>query len=118
MLPGRRLPWAGEDRRRNINFTFPFKPDVCDEGDFCLKNIDPQWEVVQGKERFALRDGSFFNGMVKDKIDEQLREQIGDTFRLKLSGSGGKLSSIPFEAEGRVDRGRGFLSSTVKTTGE
>lgn len=98
----------------DINFTFPFKPDVCEEGDFCLKNIDPQWEVVQGSERFALRDGSFFNGIVKDKIDEQLKEQIGGTFRLKLSGSGGKLSSIPFEAEGRVDKGRGFFGACLK----
>jgi hypothetical protein len=98
----------------DINFTFPFKPDVCDGGDFCLKNIDPQWEVVLGSERFALRDGSFLSGMVKDKIDEQLKEQIGDTFRLKLSGSGGKLSSIPFEAEGRVDKGRGFFGACLQ----
>lgn len=97
----------------DINFTFPFKPDVCDEGDFCLKDIDPQWEVVDNA-RFALRDGSFLNGMVQDKIDEQLKEQIGDTFRLKLSGSGGKLSSIPFEAEGRVDRGRGFFGACLQ----
>jgi len=98
----------------DINFTFPFTPDVCEEGDFCLKNIDPQWEVVSGTERFALRDGSFLNGIVKDKIDEQLKEQIGDTFRLKLSGSGGKLSSIPFEAEGRVDKGRGFFGACLQ----
>lgn len=97
----------------DIDFTLPFVPDVCEEGDFCLKNIVPEWKVVSG-ERFALRDGSFLSGMVKDKIDEQLREQIGDTFRLKLSGSGGKLSSIPFEAEGRVDKGRGFFGACLK----
>lgn len=98
----------------DIDFTFPFTPDVCEEGDFCLKNINPEWKVIPETERFALRDGSFLNGIVKDKIDEQLKEQIGDTFRLKLSGSGGKLSSIPFEAEGRVDRGRGFFGACLQ----
>lgn len=103
----------------DIKFTFPFRPDVCDGGDFCLKDIAPQWEVVDNA-RFALRDGSFLSGIVKDTIDEQLKEQIGDSFRLRLSGSGGKLSAIPFEAEGRVDKGRGFFGACLqpRTSGQ
>lgn len=102
----------------DINFTIPFTPSICEEGDFCLKDIAPEWEVEKESARHALKDDAFLYGIVKKKIDKQLSEQLGGTFRLKLSGSGGKLSSIPFEAEGRVDRGRGFFGACLQPKGD
>lgn len=98
----------------DINFDISFTPTVCEGGDFCLENGQADWNVVEGTAQGALRESSFFNGIVKNAIDKQLNELLGQTIRLPLSSTEGPMSVVPLEAEGRIDVGDGFFGACLK----
>lgn len=98
----------------DINFEIGFTPSICGQNEFCLENGQANWNVVDGTARHALRERSFFNGMVRRKIDEKLNGLIKETIRIPLSTSTGPMSMIPLEAEGRIDKGAGFFGACLK----
>jgi hypothetical protein len=98
----------------DINFDIAFSPSVCDGTDFCLENGNAQWNVVEGTARYALRESSWFNGLVRDTIDDKLNELLGQTIRLPLFSNDGPMSMIPMEADGRVDKGSGYFGACFK----
>lgn len=99
----------------DINFDIGFTPSICGGGDFCLENGNASWNVVPGTARYALRDSSWFSGIVKGKIDSKLKEVISQTIRVPLSSGKGPMSMIPLEAEGRIDKGPGYFGACLKT---
>jgi len=98
----------------DINFDIGYTPSICEQGDFCLKDGQAQWSVVPGTARFALKDSSWFNGIVKKTVDKKLNELIGQTIRIPLSSGEGPMSKIPLEAEGRIDKGPGYFGACLK----
>jgi len=98
----------------DINFEIAFNPSVCEGGDFCIEDGQAEWNVVEGTARYALRESSFLNGMVRGKIDEELNKLLGETIRLPMSSTEGPMSVMPLEAEGRVDKGPGFFGACLK----
>lgn len=98
----------------DINFDIGYTPSICDQGDFCLKDGQAQWSVVPGTARYALKDSSWFNGIVKKTVDKKLNELIGQTIRIPLSSGEGPMSKIPLEAEGRIDKGPGYFGACLK----
>jgi hypothetical protein len=99
----------------DINFEIGFTPSICDQGDFCLENGNANWNVVPGTARYALKDSSWFNGIVKGTIDKKLKEIISQTIKVPLSSGSGPMSMIPLEAEGRIDKGPGYFGACLKT---
>lgn len=98
----------------DINFEIGFTPSICDDGAFCLENGNANWNVVPGTARYALRESSFFNGIVKSTIDKKLSEMISETIKIPLSTGSGPMSMIPLEAEGRIDKGPGYFGACLK----
>lgn len=98
----------------DINFDIGYTPSICEQGDFCLKDGQAQWSVVPGTARFALKESSFFNGIVKKTVDKKLNELIGQTIRIPLSSGEGPMSKLPLEAEGRIDKGPGYFGACLK----
>lgn len=98
----------------DINFDIGYTPAICDEGDFCLKDGKAEWSVVPGTARFALKDSSWLNGIVRKTVDKKLDEIIGQTIRVPLSSGEGMMSKVPLEAEGRIDKGPGFFGACLK----
>lgn len=98
----------------DINFEIGFTPAICGQGDFCLENGQADWSVVPGTARYALRESSFFSGIVRKTIDKQLNAIMGETIRLPLSSNTGPMSMVPLEAEGRIDAGPGFFGACLK----
>lgn len=99
----------------DINFEIAFTPTICGGGDFCLSKPDAQWNVVPNSARFALRESSFLNGMVKKTIDGKLNQMIGETIRIPLMGGTGMMANLPVIPEGRVDTGDGFFGACLTT---
>lgn len=98
----------------DINFDIKFRPQICDGGDFCLEDVSANWNVVPGTERYGLREGSFLNGIIKSKIDKNIKKMIQDSIRIPMSGSSGPLANVPLEAEGRIDKGEGFFGACLR----
>lgn len=98
----------------DINFEIGYTPTICGQGDFCLENGQAEWSVVPGTARYALKESSFFNGIVRRTVDKKLNEVIGQTVKLPLSSGEGPMSKIPLEAEGRIDKGPGFFGACLK----
>lgn len=98
----------------DIDFDIGYTPSICDQGDFCLKDGQAQWSVVPGTARYALKDSSWFNGIVKKTVDKKLNELIGQTIRIPMSSGEGPMSKIPLEAEGRIDKGPGYFGACLK----
>lgn len=98
----------------DINFEISFTPTICGGGDFCLENGSAEWNVTPGTARYALRERSFFNGIVRKTIDKKLNAIVGETIRLPLAGGSGPLSSLPLVPDGRVDRGDGFFGACMR----
>lgn len=98
----------------DVNFDIAFNPSVCDGTDFCLEDGQAQWNVVEGTARYALRESSWFNGIVRGAIDDELNKLLGQTIRLPLFSHDGPLSMVPMEAEGRVDKGPGYFGACFK----
>jgi hypothetical protein len=98
----------------DINFDIGYTPAICDQGDFCLKDGKAEWSVVPGTARFALKDSSWLNGIVRKTVDKKLDEIIGQTIRVPLSSGEGMMSKVPLEAEGRIDKGPGFFGACLK----
>jgi hypothetical protein len=101
----------------DINFDIGYTPSICEKGDFCLKDGQAQWSVVPGTARYALKDSSWFNGIVKKTVDKKLNELIGQTIRIPLSSGEGPMSKIPLEADGRIDKGPGYFGACLKPKG-
>lgn len=101
----------------DINFDIGFTPAICGEGDFCLENGQAEWNVTPGTARFAMRESSWFNGIVRKTIDKQLNAIVAETIRLPLSSNSGPMSMVPLEAEGRIDQGPGFFGACLKVKG-
>ncbi len=97
----------------DINFEIGFTPNFCD-GDFCIENGTANWNVVPGTARYALRDSSFLNGIVRGEIDKQLTKVLGETIRIPLSRSQGPLANVPLVPDGRVDTGPGYFGACLK----
>ena len=98
----------------DINFEIGFTPSICGQGDFCLENGQADWSVVPGSARFALKESSWLNGIVRKTIDKQLNAIMSETIRLPLSSNSGPMSMVPLEAEGRIDAGPGFFGACLK----
>ena len=98
----------------DINFEIGYTPAICGQGDFCLENGQASWNVVPGTARYALKESSFLNGIVRRTIDKKLDEVIGQTIRLPLSSGEGAMSQIPLAAEGRIDVGPGYFGACLK----
>ena len=100
----------------DINFEIGYNPAICENGDFCLKDGDAKWSVVPGTARYALKESSWFNGIVRKTVDKKLNEILGQTIRIPLSSAtSGPMSMIPLEAEGRIDKGPGYFGACLKT---
>lgn len=100
--------FAGQGRiGGDINFEISYNPSICENGDLCLKDGSAEWNVVPGTERYALRDGSLFSGIVKDTINDQLTAMMSES--VKLSFSDGVLAGLPIKAGSQVDKGEGFF---------
>lgn len=99
----------------DINFEIGFTPSICGQGDFCLENGNAKWNVVPETARYALKDSSWLNGVVKGTIDKKLNEIISQTIKVPLSSGTGPMSMIPLEAEGRIDKGPGYFGACLKT---
>ena len=95
----------------DINFDIGFVPSFC-KGDFCLDQGKANWNVVPGSARYALRDSSFLSGMVKSTIDAKISDVLKDSIRIPLNQ--GPLGTVPLEAEGRVDKGKGYFGACLK----
>lgn len=98
----------------DIDFTIGFTPSICNGGDFCLENGQANWSVVPGTARYALRDSSWMNGIVRGKVDDNLREIVSSTLRFPISSTQGPLANIPIAPEGRVDIGEGYFGACLK----
>lgn len=98
----------------DINFDIGYTPSICGNGDFCLQDGVAQWNVVPGTARYALKDSSWLNGIVKGTVDKKLKEIISQTIRIPLSSGEGPMSKIPLEAEGRIDKGPGYFGACLK----
>lgn len=98
----------------DIDFNIGFTPSICNGGDFCLENGQANWNVVPGTARYALRDSSWLNGIVRKQIDANLKEIISTSLRFPLSSTQGPLSNIPVIPEGRVDMGDGYFGACLK----
>jgi hypothetical protein len=98
----------------DINFEIEFTPNICDDGAFCLENGNAIWKVVPGTARYALKESSFFSGIVKSTIDKKLNEMISETIKIPLSSGSGPMAMIPLEAEGRIDKGPGYFGACLK----
>lgn len=98
----------------DIDFNIGFTPAICNGGDFCLENGKANWNVVPNTARFALRESSWLNGMVRERIDANLSDIISTSLRIPLSSTQGPLSNIPVIPEGRVDMGEGYFGACLK----
>lgn len=98
----------------DINFSIGFTPSICNGGDFCLENGQANWNVVPGTARYALRDSSWMNGIVRGRIDDNLREIVSSTLRFPVSSTQGPLANLPIAPEGRVDIGDGYFGACLK----
>ncbi len=98
----------------DINFEIGFTPNICDDSAFCLENGNAHWNVVPGTARYALKESSFFSGIVKSTIDKKLTELISETIKIPLSSGSGPMAMIPLEAEGRIDKGPGYFGVCLK----
>ena len=97
----------------DIDFDISFDPGFCGT-DFCLQNGNASWKVVPGTAQYALRDSSFFNGLVKKTVDKKINEIIKGTIRIPVASDKGPLARIPFVPEGRTDKGNGFFGACMK----
>ncbi len=98
----------------DIDFNIGFTPTICNGGDFCLENGSAEWNVVPGTARYALRESSWLNGLVRGRIDANLREVISKSLRFPLASGQGPLANIPIEPEGRTDMGDGYFGACLK----
>jgi hypothetical protein len=98
----------------DIDFTIGFTPSICNGGDFCLENGQASWNIVPGTARYALRDSSFLNSIVRNRIDDNLKEMVSSTLRFPLTSGQGPLSNIPVVPEGRIDAGEGYFGACLK----
>lgn len=98
----------------DINFEIGFTPAICGEGDFCLENGDANWSVVPGTARYALKESSWLNGIVRKTIDKQLNKLVSETIKLPLTTNTGPLSMVPLKAEGRIDTGPGYFGACLE----
>lgn len=98
----------------DIDFNIGFTPGICNGGDFCLENGKANWNVVPNTARFALRESSWLNGMVRERIDSNLSEIVSTSLRIPLGSTQGPLSNIPVVPEGRVDMGEGYFGACLK----
>lgn len=98
----------------DINFNIGFTPSICNGGDFCLENGAAEWNVVPGTARYALRESSWLNGLVRGRIDSNLREIISKSLRFPLTSGQGPLTNIPIEPDGRTDMGDGYFGACLK----
>ncbi len=98
----------------DIDFNIGFTPTICNGGDFCLENGSADWHVVPGTARYALRESSWLNGMVRGRIDSNLREIISTSLRFPLTSGRGPLANIPVVPEGRTDMGEGYFGACLK----
>ncbi len=95
----------------DINFDVSFVPGFCGQ-DFCLDKGEANWNVTKGTERFALRESSFLNSIVKKTIDTKIRDVLKDSIRLPMNQ--GPLGALPMEPDGRVDKGEGYFGACLK----
>lgn len=93
----------------DFNIGFNFEPKACENGDFCMENPQASWSIVPGTERFDLRESSFFDKMIKDKINDAVTNAVKDTIRIPMASGVGPLGNVPLQAEGRIDSGPGFF---------
>lgn len=93
----------------DFNIDFSFKPTACSNGDFCMDKPEANWSIVPGSERFSLQESSFFDKIIKDKINDAVQNAVKDTIRIPMAGGVGPLGNIPLQAEGRVDTGPGYF---------
>lgn len=98
----------------DINFNIGFTPSICNGGDFCLENGEATWNVVPGTARFALRESSWLNSVVRKTIDGNLRDIVSNSLRFPVSSTQGPLSNVPVVPEGRVDLGDGYFGACLK----
>jgi hypothetical protein len=95
----------------DINFDVSFIPGFCGQ-DFCLDKGEANWNVTKGTERFALRETSFLNSMVKKTVDNKIRDVLKDSIRLPMNQ--GPLGALPMEPDGRIDKGEGYFGACLK----
>lgn len=93
----------------DFNINLDFKPKACSNGDFCMDQVNAKWSVVPGTERFDLRESSWFDKLIKEKIDDALKNSIKETIRIPMASGVGPLGNVPLQAEGRVDSGPGYF---------
>ncbi len=98
----------------DINFNIGFTPSICNGGDFCLENGVAEWNVVPGTAQHALRESSWLNGLVRQRIDSNLREIVSKSIRFPLSSTQGPLANIPVTPDGRVDMGDGYFGACLR----
>lgn len=98
----------------DIDFNIGFTPSICNGGDFCLGNGNAEWSVAPGTARYALRDSSWFNGIVKKTIDKTLSSVVSETLRFPVSSTQGPLANVPLAPEGRVDIGEGYFGACLE----
>jgi hypothetical protein len=97
----------------DINFDIGFTP-TFEDGDFVLSNSKANWSVVPGTARYALREESFFNGIVKSTIDKEISKVLKEAIRIPLTRTQGPLSNVPLIPDGRVDTGPGYFGACLK----
>ncbi|MFP5387225.1 MAG: hypothetical protein ACLGHN_14200 [Bacteriovoracia bacterium] len=93
----------------DFKIDFAFEPKACANGDFCMDKPEAKWSIVPGTERFSLKKESFFDEMIKEKIDQAVTGAVKDTIRIPMTSGAGPLGNIPLQAEGRVDSGPGYF---------
>ncbi len=98
----------------DLNVEVAFKPAACDNGDFCVKDPEINWNVVPGTERFAFRPSSMLNSTVNDAINGLIKKTLSESIRIPLSNEAGALANFPLQSEGRVDAGPGYFGACLK----
>ena len=93
----------------DFNINFDFKPKACSNGDFCMDEVKANWSIVPGTERFDLKESSWFDKLIKEKIDSSVKNALKETIRIPMASGVGPLGNIPLQAEGRVDSGPGYF---------
>ena len=93
----------------DFDIGFEFKPKACSNGDFCMDDVKADWSIVPGTERFDLRESSWWDKIIKDKINDAMTNAVKETIRIPMASGVGPLGNVPLQAEGRVDAGPGYF---------
>ncbi len=100
----------------DLNVDLSFQPKVCSGGDFCIDRPTTSVRLRPGSGRFGLQHepGNNWDQTILNTINSSVTNAIGRSLRIPLTGGIRSLTSVPLEAEGRVDAGPGYFGACLR----